>query len=180
MEYSEKVRSMIRKLKGGREWFILQPGESATIVVISDVDDFVEVPTHRYEGETLLCGTFQGSECQLCDAGLQTIYRVALHVSPEDTGEDLVAVWAWGQDSPLKVMSDVFSARGVPFRGMRLAVRRLPRESKGFWDVTYLGNIPVDKPPLPRAEVVRRAAAQVLSWSRKNRSNSSSEEDVPF
>jgi hypothetical protein len=172
------VRAVLRKLQAGREWFILRPGESATVIVVSDVDDFVEVPIHTYENQRVLCGFFGGDSCSFCESQVQLSYRIALHVYQEETGEDLVALWGWGQNTPFRVMADVYTARGVPFRGMKLHIQRSGSGRETTYAVTYLGNVPIDRQPLPREEVMRRAIAQVNSWVRRNHEHEG--EEVPF
>jgi hypothetical protein len=165
-DYDVKVRQVLARLRGGREWFMLRPGEEAEIVLISDIDDWLEIPVHRYEGQSIPCGLLEGESCAFCDEGSEARVRVAMHVRDVNTGANMVAVWAYGPNTILKSLADIYAMQALPFRGMHIKVKRTDSGKDRFstYEVTYLGHKPITDPPMDAATLKRKALEQIRSW----------------
>ena len=146
-KYDQRVKRIMSRLRGS-DFFTLADGEAVDIVLLSDVDDWIEVPVHRVKAEKGwqrgLCKTWDAigeEKCEWCDdaKGVRRGLAIALYNYTSEMVQ--VAFWTMHNDSPLNEIEEAYTTHRVPFRGMKFRISRRGEGIKTRYKMTYLSHV---------------------------------------
>jgi len=161
MSYEDRMRRIMARLRSG-DFFSLTDGESADITILSDIDAWVEVPTHQWKGQgtkggRYVCPRALHQECPECDAGKTARLGLGLSLFNRTSGMVQVVFWSMHKSSPLNDIEETYKSEKVPVRGMKFKIRRRgAKRDDTVYLMTYQGHDDSDTlgPHVPHEQVL--------------------------
>jgi hypothetical protein len=157
IDYKKRFNKIMARLRagGGLGMLRLEDKEIAEITIIGDVEEWIEVPTHRLKAErrNVVCGEFVGDDqCPYCAQGVRQTRKIAIPIYNETLGQVQIVLWAHYADSPLNELEEVYNTNGVPFRGMQFSIKRRGTGIETRYPMEYRGHKDGDLSSLAASE----------------------------